>query len=97
MPYNRGAVLTRLRVLSLRLSFGGDLSGGELLLPCRHANPANLPHGNAQDTPTALPERTFLTLIFPPPSDFASDGIFLRDENGENFKPSGMRVLTGSA
>ena len=28
MSYNRGAVLTRLRVLSLRLSFGGDLSGG---------------------------------------------------------------------
>ena len=28
MSYNRGAVLTRLRVLSLQLSFGGDLSGG---------------------------------------------------------------------
>ena len=28
MSYNRGAVLTRLRVLPLRLSFGGDLSGG---------------------------------------------------------------------
>ena len=28
MSYNRGVVLTRLRVLSLRLSFGGDLSGG---------------------------------------------------------------------
>ena len=28
MSYNRGAVLTRLRVLSLRLSFGGDLGGG---------------------------------------------------------------------
>ena len=24
------------------------------------------------------------------------DGILLRDENGENFKPSGARVLTGS-
>ena len=28
MSYNRGAVLTRLRVLSFRLSFGADLSGG---------------------------------------------------------------------
>ena len=28
MSYHRGAVGTRLRVLSLRLSFGGDLSGG---------------------------------------------------------------------
>ena len=28
VSYNRGAVLTQLRVLSLRLSFGGDLSGG---------------------------------------------------------------------
>ena len=28
MAYNRGAVRTRLRVLSLRMSFGGDLSGG---------------------------------------------------------------------
>ena len=28
MAYNRGAVRTRLRVLLLRLSFGGDLSGG---------------------------------------------------------------------
>ena len=28
MSYNRGAVSTRLRVLSLRLSFGVDLNGG---------------------------------------------------------------------
>ena len=46
--------------------------------------------------PVALTEGIFSLLIFYPPSDFALDGIFLRDENGENFKPSGMRVLTGS-
>ena len=41
--------------------------------------------------------RYFLqTYIFSPPSDFVSDGIFLCDENGENFKPPGLRVLTSS-
>ena len=35
--------------------------------------------------PAALTEGVFLTLIFPPPSDFASDRIFLRDENGERI------------
>ena len=54
-------------------------------------------HGRRGTKPTALTEGIFLILIFSLPSDFAMDGICFRDENGENFKPSGMRVLTGLA
>ena len=46
-----------------------------------------IPHHTTPHHPVALTEGIFLILYFTPPSDFALDGIFLRDENGENFKP----------
>ena len=62
---------------------------------CQETGPMN--KGYQASSMIALPEGSFSLLIFSPPLDFASDGIFLRDENGENFKPRGLRVLTGSA
>ena len=47
----------------------------------------------AYEPPVALTEGIFSLFIFYPPSDFALDGMFPRDETAkwrEKFKPSGM-------